>query len=214
MSAFIDAFKLSYFSVPKTACTTLKTAFFALENGRPFADFRCSGKWYYIHNFYPSSGFKAAPHDRIADHARFAVVRDPLARAVSCYRNRVVHYRELGPGRISDEFVEKGAVPDPSLDYFLRRLQLYREASVSIRHHTDPLTFFLGTDPAYFDTIYAMRDIDKFAERVAQITKRTMVLGREQTGGPNITPDQVSDEVAERVREFYAQDYQVFGRYL
>ncbi|MFC7704281.1 sulfotransferase family 2 domain-containing protein [Plastorhodobacter daqingensis] len=214
MSAFVNDYKISYFSVPKVACTSLKSAFFQLENDRAFQNFRVNGIWKYIHHFYPSINFERAPHDAIAGHARFALVRDPVERAVSCYRNRVVHYRELAPGRISEEHVQKGAIPDPDLEHFLCNLKLYRQASVSIRHHTDPFTFYLGTDPAYYDTIFAMRDIADFAARIARITGKPFPLPHEQTGGPRIDATSISKRAANRTRRLYEQDYEVFGRFM
>ena len=78
MSVFLWKKNLTYVSIPKVACTSIKHMFFEIENGRPFQPFKISGQFWHIHNFYRGYAFEDLPHPRIADHRRLTVVRDPF----------------------------------------------------------------------------------------------------------------------------------------
>lgn len=111
MSVFNYKHKISYYPVPKCACTSLKLVFFRIENGYDFRNFRVNGKMRYIHSFYASRKFANARDLDGDDHFRFAVVRDPVERLLSCYSNRVLYYRELSARKLSPEATAAGCRP-------------------------------------------------------------------------------------------------------
>ncbi len=83
MTVFLWKHKLSYIAVPKVACTSVKAMLFEVENGRPFQRCVANGKVFHVHLYYPTLQFTDLPRARIADHARFALVRDPIGRFLS-----------------------------------------------------------------------------------------------------------------------------------
>jgi hypothetical protein len=145
---------------------------------------------------------------------RLAVVRDPLQRFLSCYSNRVMFHRELSWAHISADMQKAGAVPNPTLDQFIERLDLYREASDSIRHHCDPMIQFLGGDPSYFTRIFSIKQMDLFTKRVQKITGSMVVPGHSQAGGKKLFVRDLAQAQRKKLREFYEEDYDIYGGFL
>ena len=214
MTVFLWQHALTYVSAPKVACTSLKHMFFEIENGFRFRRFHANGALQHIHNAaYPGYDFNALPHERIAGHVRLTVVRDPVRRFLSCYGNRVRHHRDLAPERIKPKFRGRGATPDPSLEEFADKLELYREASGLIRRHTLPLVDILGRDPCYYEGVYSIGTLDAFRRRVVEITGRDVELQHLQTAGLKISPDDLSAAARRRIEAFYADDYATYGHH-
>ena len=214
MTVILDAHQLSYVAVPKIACTSIKTMFFAIENGFAFRTFKASGRGWHIHNFYPSLDFDALPAERMAAHQRLAVLRDPVRRLLSCYSNRVVHHRELSRPKAGRRLVRADLPFNPDLSTFVRHLADYRREVPSIDHHARPMVDYLGRDPGFYTGLYRMETLDAFVADVARITGTEPRLQRLQTGGPKIDPDSLTAEDRRRLEEHYAEDYACFGSLL
>ena len=205
--------KLSYVSIPKVACTSIKRMFFEIENGRRFEPFKINGQDMHIHKLYPRMSFSDLPHARMANNTRLTLVRDPIKRLLSCYSNRVVHYKELSLKKAGPALKKAGLKPNPDLSLFLERFEDYRAASYSIKHHSRPMVALIGRDPAYYDEVYSLAQIDAFAERVGKIVGRPVQLPHGQTGGPKISPDVLTTAQVDFIRNYYAEDYAIWGKY-
>ncbi|MCW1917807.1 sulfotransferase family protein [Rhodobacter sp. KR11] len=201
---------LHYTSVPKNACTSIKRMFYEIEHGRPFEPFRRDGKLVHIHHIHSSTNFQALPPEQAAGLWKIAVLRDPLKRLVSVWRNRVMYHRELEVGRLAETPAGAGLTPRPKLEEFVMNLEAYRAASVSIRRHSDPHVRFLGPDPTYYDRLYQMSELATLTRDLSDRVGRTLVMPHEQTGGPKADVSMLSAEAVARARAFYAEDYQVF----
>jgi hypothetical protein len=215
MTVHLYDFGLSYFAVPKVACTSIKTALFKVENGFDFREFKANGRNKYIHDSaYQTLNFDQQDLAKIANHVKFAVVRDPVERVVSCYNNRVITYRELSEKYISKAVIEKGLRPNPSLEEFVDNIEAYRHESYSIRHHTDELAKFLGTDRLFFSEIFSFRDLDRFALECSKITGQPVVLGRLQVSKSRYKVKDLPTERVNFLRDIYRNDYEIFGEWL
>lgn len=184
MPAIVSAHRISFYAVPKVACTSLKLAVFEIENGFAFKNFRINGTLIHIHNFYVTSSFDASKKAEVKGHVRFAVVRDPVARLVSAYRNRVLFHNELSESRLAQAGVD--LPPKPDIETFVMRLKEYQEASPSIRHHTLPMTFFLGEEVGYFDRLFSMSQLLELENWLRDTTKLDLRIRHEQQGGPKL----------------------------
>ncbi|MEZ5686590.1 MAG: sulfotransferase family 2 domain-containing protein [Paracoccaceae bacterium] len=214
MSVFVYDRKLSYYPVPKIACTSLKKVFFYIQNDVNPNDLITNGKKLNIHRVYTSVAFaQSAPQDR-EDHFRVTVVRDPVARLLSCYSNRVVHHQELSAPRFKKAALHEGLRPDPTLSEFVDNLEGYRKHFGTITHHSDPMTAYLGEDPAWFSRIFGIHQMEDLRQTLEERTGKSLVIGRDQTGGPKFSRDDLTPRQIARIEEFYARDYELFGRYL
>lgn len=215
MTLLIRRHKLAYFPVPKVACTSIKHMLHEMKTGKPFTPrLRNSGRTIYVHDVYPAFGFPEHPHDALADWHRVAVVRDPVRRLLSAYGNRVVHYRELSPEVAGDQLAEVDLPPDPDLATFIDNLDGYTSAVRKIGHHTRPLVHFLGRDPGYFSRLYAFSELGRFETDMQALTGKPVSLRHRQTGGPKLSPQDLTAAQIARIEAFYAEDYTVFEAFL
>lgn len=211
MTVHLDKYGISYFSVPKCACSSLKHWFFEIENGFEFRTYRANGEIRHVHNAaYPSRQFNRRLRKRAAGNWRFAVVRDPVQRLLSCYGNRVVQLRELGELKVAGRR-RRNLMLDPDLHTFVAHLGDYRRLSPSIAHHTRRLTFFLGKRPAWFDRIYDISELPTMIADVAERVGEVPELRRVKSDGAKFTVDMLSDEEIGKIRRFYADDYRIYG---
>ncbi|KPQ05535.1 MAG: Sulfotransferase family [Rhodobacteraceae bacterium HLUCCA12] len=213
MTVILAKQKLSYIPVPKVACTSLKAFFFEVENGFPFRDFRTSGRPWWIHHFYPSIPFADQKLALMEEHTRIAVVRDPVRRLLSCYSNRVMHHKELSEKRAGPALAEADLPCDPDLSTFVQRLPDYCAAVASIWHHAMPMVEYLGRDPQFYTHLYKIEATPDMQADVQRLTGSKAELKRLQTGGPKFGIDRLNAQEIARLKDFYDEDYAIFGAY-
>lgn len=216
MVTMLSEHKLAYFPVPKVACTSIKYFFFELENNRPFEPYESNGNLVQIHMIYPGKRFEKWDRAALADYLKLVVVRDPVARFLSCYGNRVLYHNALDGWEftLTPEDHRKGVVLRPDLDQYITHFHRYRELSGQIRFHSDLMVRRIGDDPSYFDHLFNIGELDQFVEVVRARVGHAPEMGREQTEGPKFSPDDLSAAQRKFITDFYAEDYRVFGKYL
>ncbi|MGB2073601.1 MAG: sulfotransferase family 2 domain-containing protein [Henriciella sp.] len=96
---------LVYIPSPKVATTSLKYFLFEVNEGQKFDDVHGDNKATHIHNHADGFGavlFSKLDMQALAGKRRISVIRDPLDRLISCYKNRVVALKAYLPtGSIS-----------------------------------------------------------------------------------------------------------------
>ena len=208
----LDDHNLAYVSVPKCACTSAKELFFEIENGFPFRQFSVSGVVYGVHKLARSVAFEALPFERIAGYFKVALVRDTVSRIYSCYRDKILGGRAFQAPADRQAAVARGLAAEPSFDAFVDRLEDYRALSPVIRHHSQPLSHFLGPDPDWFGRIFDLSQAEDFAALVRERTGRDAAMPHRN---PSLRDDTsagaISASAAARIRSHYAEDYDLFG---
>jgi hypothetical protein len=202
--------RLTYVSVPKCACGSLKRFFYELLRGERFVPqwFRPSVHW-----IYPSRRFSALPHGRIAGHWRVAVVRDPLSRVVSGYFSKIVRLNCLEEPSTRLAVRAAGLPTRPTLEGLLANLARYKLVSRVIRTHFRPLSHYLGTDPSWYSRIYDISEVGDLADDACARTGRTALLphvGRNKNRAPG---DVVTPAVIARVQEEFREDVALYGAF-
>ena len=214
MTAILAKSKFAYVSVPKVACTSIKHFIYEVENGRPFEPFVANEQKRQVHNLYPGKLFSDLPMKRLEQCDCYAVVRDPVARFLSCFSNRVVFHKELSDKHLPEEAIAEGLEPDPDIHTFVRDFQKYRKHVRSIRWHSRTLVSSLGGDPSLYAQIFNMSALSEFEALMQKYFDVGFGLGRFQTGGPKLKPEDLSAVEIESIRDFYAIDYTTFAAYL
>lgn len=210
MPITLPKFRIHYTPAPKVACSSLKSWFFHLENGRPFENMVRNGGVFHIHNYYSTTPFRKLAHGDSERFWKFAVVRDPVRRLISCYSNRVVYYNELSDRHLSPEKVKSGANPSPSLEEFIEKLEIYMDASDSIKHHASPLVYFLGDMASYYDRVFKIEELPLLEDELNGRTGGAIKIPHEQAGGPKIDAASLSTNSLDKIRAIYKADYDVF----
>lgn len=160
-----------------------------------------------IHEFFLSCPDAWTDTRRIAKEKgmyRFAIVRDPVKRLISCYRNRVIDLGDLA--QTADHLTKAGLPIMPSLDTFVLHLSEYMKANRSIAHHARPQLEFLGGSLDYLDEVFAFESIPELQKRLG-LSERGIELRREKSGGTPVGISQLSEEALRFALEFYREDY-------
>ncbi|MXN64025.1 hypothetical protein GR183_03830 [Stappia sp. GBMRC 2046] len=209
MAIVLENYGIVYFPVPKTACTSIKYLMYKINNGRNFEQHIRGDNLMHIHNSaYDTPSFIDVDLMPLKNMIRITVVRDPVARMLSAYSNRVKHYGELSEKRIDLELASKlGVRPNPSPDQFFNNLGKYRILSDSIKHHTDPIYSFLGSDLRYFHHVFRIEKISDFVDFMKNSTSQRIELEREQTGGEKISLSDLSNKARRKLTEYCYGDY-------
>ena len=223
MSAILETQNLAYISAPKCACTSVKELIFRIENNCNFnklrdrrgaIQFQINGQRLYIHHFYPTIPYTDQPHQILNKLHSFCVVRNPLDRLVSCYRNRVVRYGELKPEQISH--LEIDAPSDPDLNEFVHYLDEYIKAP-QIKHHTLPLTHFLGTKPESYAKIFNFKTIHQLPKFLQKKLGYTKALRHLQTSlserNTTTSSSFLSSTSIQEIKNRYSEDFDSFEKY-
>lgn len=190
---------------------------YEIEHGHSFVSKKDeeTGVLWHIHKEFTTPLFKDVDTSQFESLLRFAVIRDPVERMLSAWRNRVVHHGELSDGKVSLEKLAELGVPDsPDLETFIDNLEVYRDIKGSIHTHTAPLVDFLGKDAEYYHMIFTMENSHLIEELFYVLTGTRRSMGRNQTGGPKVSTHDLDDARIRKIKEFYAEDYEVFGHLL
>lgn len=210
-------FGICYFPAPKVANTSLKHALHEIRTGAPFQGEmdESLGRKRHIHDQYKTPSFRPEFLTKFANLTRFAVVRDPVGRLLSVYRNRVVFHKELSVETLGEDVFRKAGVPpSPDLTTFIAELARYRQISRSIDIHSAPLVDYLAEDPGFYSFIFRMEDSDQIEAFLYGASGVRLTLRRAQTGGPAIERDELTAEQTALVHKHYQRDYEVYGPYM
>ena len=211
----IKGTRLVYFPVPKIACTSLKTAIYhhnvaldpssAIDGGPDETKFD-------VHKRFRSEQFRLSYSVRYGIGREWlCMVREPLKRFVSGYRNRILHHGDLGkPG--NPIFEREGLPSRPDIDDFALNIGRYVAHFRPVRHHFSPICRYLGEKPGRFAKVFDISQMDELVAFVAA-NGAELEVPHEQAGGPKMSVADMSEDAKEAVRLFYAQDYRIWGSY-
>lgn len=206
--------RLIYIPIPKNACSSTKEALHEIEFGRPFDAGRpVNAPFINIHDYYKKRPGAFTGTDSLefaVRFTRFAIVRDPLERLISCYRNRVVDLGDLQNDVYSLQKYKLSAEPD--LNTFVLNLMNYRKASKSIEHHSRPQSAFVGGRLDYLDYIFPFEKIDSLNKLLRNYSPTLKMLKR-KSGGTKVDISELSEEALEFATWFYKKDYALLKEY-
>jgi len=214
---YLEEKKLAYVPIPKNACTTIKHSLYRLQNNREFQRFQAGHRTFYIHTVMNSKTYEHWSSMGIINEIRksdtfiFTVVRNPLSRLLSGYKNRVLFHNDIGKDARAYEKCKKAGLPEkPDINTFVENLSFYQKNCPSILHHTQPQVTFLGHDPNFYSKIYPINkinselwvDLSKIAGETIPVPPKKL-----QTGGSNLSIDELTSENIAYIEDLYAADY-------
>lgn len=221
----IDKLKIAFENVPKVGSTSLFNWLYLIMVGKKFVN-NNKGP---IHAFF-NKKYQAEGSDliRIVDKSQagklkaqnyfvFCLIRDPIKRVISVYRNRVIFHSELDLNKNGGaKCLEVGLKAKPTLRYFIEKLPEYQQTVPTIMHHSRPMIDFLGQDASIYSKIY---DIGAMGELREDLIKHWSslqppvpasdipLIPRLQTGGPKLGLEAISRSEFDYLRDLYANDY-------
>ena len=141
---------------------------------------------------------------------RFAIVRDPVKRLISCYRNRVVDLKDSL--KTKNKIKDKGLPILPDINTFVMHLNQYRKANKIIEHHSRPQHLFLGDTLKYLDKVFTIDQIEELKEFLKGY-KNDLELLERKSGGTSYSLSDLSHEALEEAITFYKNDYELLKDY-
>ena len=130
-----------------------------------------------------------------ADH-KSCIVRNPLERFVSAYKNRVLFHKDEGFYNNSvSEVIEKLESGNIENNHFL------------------PQCYFLGNDLGYFDIVGILSNIKPFEDKINSFFGQKRNFPRLQTGGKDLELN-LSIDQRRKIRKIYSDDFELLSKYL
>lgn len=207
---YIPEKKLLYIPVPKNACTSIKHAMYEIEFGKRFdPGFRDKHGYEDHHDYYkkrPQAFTSVRKLQEMEQITRFAVVRDPVERLISCYRNRVL---DLGDLKSSTSALHQMDLPaEPDINTFILNLERYRKVNKKIEHHSRPQYTFFGGTIQYLDRVFPIENPDALVEMLRNYKPDLKMLNR-KSGGSDVDLTEISEVALQHAVEFYRIDYEL-----
>ncbi|MGK7919729.1 MAG: tetratricopeptide repeat protein [Trichodesmium sp.] len=195
---------LVYLPIPKCASTTLKYIFYSLKfnqkYSQPIED---------IHQLWYSYTDVLESLQNLDNYFKFTVIRDPIKRLLSCYKNRVLHHKSLWLKSVRGKLENADLKLEPDINYFVENLENYFQISDAMIHHASPQNKYIGKDLNTYDLICPIENLENLRQIISQKAKVEIEFPRLQTGGPKITLQDLTEKSLTKLIEFYAEDYQL-----
>ena len=146
-------------------------------------------KKYNLVNFLPSY----TPFEKIEVDDKCCIIRNPIKRFISAYKNRVLFHKDFGFRDLNiNEIIEK--LENNSFD----------------NRHFLPQSYWLGSDLRYFTIVSNVSNMATFINGVNNFFQNKVEFPRIQTGGAdeNIT---LTDSQIIKLKKIYSSDYDLIG---
>ena len=221
--------KLAYFDVPKVANTSIKWVIRqieadargampsppVLERARRFVKARFGSDpkdaWKGIHHApaFVTESFAAAKP--VPDgYLTLAVVRDPILRLHSAWRDKINEAQFAGRGELQDVRNE-GLPTDPTFGELIDDFERYRFVARPARVHTYGYAFHLGPDRDRFDHLIRIEDMRDVAELFSQRLGHPVEIPHENRGEAALRDDRLTAAQRQRLLRIVAGDYAWLG---
>ena len=146
-------------------------------------------KKYNLVNFLPSY----TPFEKIDVDEKCCIIRDPIKRFVSAYKNRVLFHKDFGFRNLNiNEIIEK--LENNSFD----------------NRHFLPQSFWLGSDLRYFTIVSNISNMETFINGVNNFFQNKVEFPRIQTGGADENITLIDSQII-KLKKIYSSDYDLIG---
>ena len=208
----IPGTNLRVFQAPKVLTSSLRYFVFELEYGVEYSKRHPAVSGRTPHQMYPNKLFRREAHLSDSQVCKVALVREPISRFRSAYRDKVSKVR--GGPRISAQWVraeKMGFARPSSADDLVNNFEIYLNLIPALERHTRPQTDWLGEDPAIFDYIYPIHRIGAFQELLSSLLGRPVKIPHRHKSDYDET-DSLSEDSLSFLSKFYRSDYEFIDR--
>lgn len=146
-------------------------------------------KNYNLVNFLPSY----TPFQKMDVDEKCCIVRDPLKRFISAYKNRILFHKDAGFQNLNiNEIIEK--MENNSFD----------------NRHFLPQTYWLGNDLKYFTIVSNISNMKIFINGVNNFFQNEVEFPRIQKGGTDDNIELTNNQIT-KLKKIYSSDYDLIG---
>ncbi|WP_170962460.1 sulfotransferase family 2 domain-containing protein [Vibrio sp. F13] len=194
--------ELSYFPVPKAACSSIKTALYEQKESMSYDKERYNG--IHVHDYWSSKMIPLGSTEKTV-----IVVRDPIERFLSAYASRVNDHHELNYNSIKRTcpWLET-MLPNfnPNLSQFIRHFEHYLLVP-TIEHHCQPLSWLIDHNLEQFSEIIPLEKIDRAQILIQDATSSNITIPKAHVGKSKVSLGMLTEEQLNKLLKFYADDY-------
>ena len=199
--------KLVYYPVAKNANSSAKLfllkhikaddKFFFLSDKVPEYLLKTEKKYkdidwrYNLVNFLPNYN----PFSKIDVDEKCCIVRDPLERFISAYKNRILFHKDRG-------------FNDHNIDEVIEKL----ENNMFENKHFLPQTYWLGNNLEYFTIVANVKNLKSFVDGVNNFFQNKKKFPKIQIGG-NKERIKLNQNQIKKLKKIYLSDYELIGDY-
>ena len=149
-------------------------------------------KKYNLVNFLPSY----TPFQKMDVDEKCCIVRDPLKRFISAYKNRILFHKDVNFQNLNiNEIIEK--MENNSFD----------------NRHFLPQSYWLGNNLKYFTIVSNISNMETFIKGVNNFFQNKVDFPRIQTGGTNENIILTNSQIT-KLKKIYSSDYDLIGDFL
>ena len=134
------------------------------------------------------------PFKKINVDIKCCIVRDPIKRFISAYKNRILYHRDI-------------QFKDHSIDMILEKLEFNNFEN----KHFLPQVYFLGEDLNYYTFWSTTEELSFFAEQVNDFFSRKIIFPKIQTGGSDIKIKLTKSQIS-KIKKIYAKDFKLIQK--
>ena len=134
------------------------------------------------------------PFKKINVDIKCCIVRDPIKRFISAYKNRILYHRDI-------------QFKDHSIDMILEKLEINNFEN----KHFLPQVYFLGEDLNYYTFWSTTEDLSFFVEQVNDFFSRKINFPKIQTGGGDIKIKLTKSQIS-KIEKIYAKDFKLIQK--
>ena len=124
------------------------------------------------------------------------IVREPLERFVSAYKNRILFHKDKD-------------FNNHSVSEVIEQLE---NGNIENKHFLSQ-SYFLGNDLSYFDIVGSLSNIKSFEDKINDFFGQKKIFPKLQTGGKEQQLS-LSPENKKRIIKIYSDDYHLVDKYL
>lgn len=205
--------KMVFFPIPKVACTSLKVMFYEANNNVQWNSARLGFGQVHTLAGFGSLPFGATDLSEFDDYAKVAVVRNPINRALSAYRDKA--RRLVLEGTRAEEQLNKAGLPlEPSPELFFDEIDQYFECAPVIREHMRPYRYFLGDNTSYFKQIFRLEALDEFGAFFGKSLGKPVEMKSSNSSKKSVNAEKpISDATYKKIVGFCSDDLEYLSDY-
>ncbi|WP_284948318.1 sulfotransferase family 2 domain-containing protein [Acidisoma cladoniae] len=148
----LENLKLIYINIPKCGSSSLKDAILVASSKQR----QLEASHFHVQEFEKVVAFQELD-STYKDYAKVAITRHPLDRLRSYYRKNIREAQSLVRDA-QGKSVYYGLSSNPSFSEVLRNFHEYRKVFDDFRHHTDPMTGYLGLVRSRYSNLFDVSD--------------------------------------------------------
>ena len=136
------------------------------------------------------------PFKKVDTDEKCCLVRDPIKRFISCYKNRILFHKDR-------DFLNH------SLDMVIEKL----ENNMFENRHFLPQNYWLGQDLKYFSIVANTSNIKNFVDGINNFFQKKIDFPKLQMSGKEFQTSLNSSQI-EKLKKIYSDDYDLIGEML